>query len=93
MINSFPGYEYVSVGCWPKNQENIEAYEKAEADGHTLTNARRNMYHGEDVGFGGYVYAEPGIYPRTVTLDVSGMHPASILALNCLGDYTKITKR
>ena len=48
-----------------------------------------NMYRGEDVGYGGYVYAEPGMYGRTVCFDVSGMHPASIRALNCFGDYTK----
>ena len=48
-----------------------------------------NMYRGEDVGSGGYVYAEPGMYGRTVCFDVSGMHPASIRALNCFGDYTK----
>ena len=48
-----------------------------------------NLYRGEDVGFGGYVYANPGMYGRTVCFDVSGMHPASIRALNCLGDYTK----
>ena len=48
-----------------------------------------NMYRGEDVGFGGYVYAEPGMYGRTVCFDVSGMHPASIRALNAFGEYTK----
>lgn len=48
-----------------------------------------NMYRGEDVGFGGYVYAEPGMYGRTICFDVSGMHPASIRAMNCFGDYTK----
>ena len=48
-----------------------------------------NIYKGEDVGFGGYVYAEPGMYGRTVCFDVSGMHPASIRALNLFGDYTK----
>ena len=48
-----------------------------------------NMYRGEDVGFGGYVYAEPGMYGRTVCFDVSGMHPASIRSLNCFGEYTK----
>ena len=48
-----------------------------------------NMYKGEDVGFGGYVYAEPGMYGRTVCFDVSGMHPASIRALNLFGEYTK----
>lgn len=48
-----------------------------------------NMYKGEDVGFGGYVYAKPGMYGRTVCFDVSGMHPASIRSLNCFGEYTK----
>lgn len=48
-----------------------------------------NMYRGEDVGMGGYVYAQPGMYGRTVCFDVSGMHPASIRSLNCLGEYTK----
>lgn len=48
-----------------------------------------NMFKGEDIGFGGYVYAKPGMYGRTVCFDVSGMHPASIRALNCFGEYTK----
>lgn len=48
-----------------------------------------NIYKGEDVGFGGYVWALPGLYGRTVCFDVSGMHPASIRALNCFGEYTK----
>ena len=48
-----------------------------------------NMYKGEDVGFGGYVWAKPGMYGRTKCYDVSGMHPASIRALNCFGEYTK----
>lgn len=53
-------------------------------DGHS-----HNMYRGEDVGFGGYVFAVPGMYGRTVCYDVSGMHPASIRALNLFGDLTK----
>lgn len=48
-----------------------------------------NMYKGEDVGFGGYVWAKPGMYGRTKCYDVSGMHPASIRALNAFGEYTK----
>jgi len=52
-------------------------------------NKPHNIYKGEDVGFGGYVYAEPGMYGRTVCFDVSGMHPASIRAMNCFGEYTK----
>lgn len=48
-----------------------------------------NMFRGEDVGKGGYVWAKPGMYGRTVTLDVSGMHPSSIIALNYFGEYTQ----
>ena len=51
-------------------------------------NKAHNMYRGEDVGFGGYVFSKPGMYGRTVVLDVSGMHPASIRAMNYFGDYT-----
>ena len=47
-----------------------------------------NMYRGTDVGFGGYVYAEPGMYGNVVTLDVGNMHGASIIALDKFGVYT-----
>ena len=48
-----------------------------------------NMYRGVDVGFGGYVYAEPGMYTNVALLDVANMHGASIVALNLLGEYTQ----
>lgn len=48
-----------------------------------------NMYRGEDVGFGGYVYSEPGIYTDVALLDVASMHPHSIKQLNLFGKYTK----
>ena len=48
-----------------------------------------NMYRGTDVGFGGYVYAEPGMYTNVALLDVASMHPHSIIALNYFGEYTK----
>lgn len=46
------------------------------------------MYRGTDVGYGGYVYAEPGIYTNVALLDVASMHPHSIIAMNCFGEYT-----
>ena len=52
-------------------------------------NKWHNMYRGTDVGFGGYVYAEPGMYTNVALLDVGNMHGASIIALNKFGDYTK----
>lgn len=49
----------------------------------------KNMYRGIDLGMGGYVYAEPGMYTNVALLDVASMHPHSILAMNCFGEYTK----
>ena len=51
-----------------------------------------NMFHGVDVGFGGFVFSKPGIYYNVKCYDVSGMHPASIIALNCFGEHTKTFK-
>lgn len=47
-----------------------------------------NMYCGEDVGFGGYVYANPGMYGRTKCYDIAGMHPCSAIALGIMGTDT-----
>jgi hypothetical protein len=49
----------------------------------------KSTYRGEEVGEGGYVYAEPGMYEDVALLDVASMHPASIVQLNLLGKYTK----
>ena len=48
----------------------------------------KNMYMGEDASFGGYVYAEPGVYTNVALLDVASLHPHSIKELNLFGDYT-----
>ncbi len=51
----------------------------------------RNMYRGVDLGFGGCVIAEPGMYLEpTITFDISGMHPATIIALNLFGEKTEL---
>ena len=51
----------------------------------------KSMYRGEDVGDGGYVYSEPGIYNNVALLDVASMHPASLIAMDCFGEqYTKV---
>lgn len=52
-------------------------------------NKPHNMYRGTDLGFGGYVHAEPGIYLNVALLDIASLHPHSILAMNCFGEYTK----
>lgn len=49
----------------------------------------KNMYRGDDLGKGGYVYAEPGMYWNVALLDIASLHPNSIRAMNCFGKYTK----
>ena len=50
----------------------------------------KSTYRGEEVGEGGYVYAEPGIHCNVALLDIASMHPASIIAEELFGPvYTK----
>jgi hypothetical protein len=52
--------------------------------------AGKSTYRGEEVGEGGYVYSEPGIYANVALLDVASMHPSSIIAEELFGPlYTK----
>jgi len=51
-------------------------------------NKMHNMYRGVDLGFGGYVYAEPGIYRNVALLDIASLHPNSAIQLNYFGKYT-----
>lgn len=52
-------------------------------------NKPHNMYRGTDLGFGGYVYAEPGTYTNVALLDIASLHPHSIIAMNCFGEHTQ----
>lgn len=50
----------------------------------------KSLYKGYEVGEGGFVYAEPGMYGHVGLFDVESMHPSSIENLNLFGDkYTK----
>lgn len=50
----------------------------------------KSTYRGEEVGEGGYVYAEPGMYGNVALLDVASMHPSSVIAEQLFGkEYTK----
>lgn len=49
----------------------------------------KNFYRGDDLGKGGYVYAEPGMYGNVALLDVASMHPNSAINLNAFGEYTQ----
>ena len=49
----------------------------------------KSTYRGEEVGEGGYVYSEPGMYWNVALLDIASMHPSSVVAENLFGDeYT-----
>lgn len=50
-----------------------------------------STYQGEEVGEGGYVYAEPGIYFDIALLDIASMHPHSTIMEVLFG--VKYTKR
>lgn len=43
----------------------------------------KSTYRGEEVGEGGYVYAEPGVHVNVALLDVASMHPHSMIT-ECL---------
>ena len=49
----------------------------------------KSTYRGEEVGEGGYVYAEPGHHENVALLDIASMHPTSIENLQLFGPYTK----
>ena len=42
-----------------------------------------STYRGEEVGEGGYVYAEPGMYGNVALLDIASMHPHTLIS-ECL---------
>jgi hypothetical protein len=50
-----------------------------------------STYRGEEVGEGGYVYAEPGIHENAALLDVTSMHPHSTMLEVLFG--VKFTRR
>jgi hypothetical protein len=50
----------------------------------------KSTYRGEEVGEGGYVYSEPGMYGNVALLDIASMHPSSIVAEELFGrEYTQ----
>lgn len=53
------------------------------------TKKYHNMYRGTDIGFGGYIISNPGIYGNVALLDVASLHPNSIISMNYFGEYTQ----
>jgi len=52
----------------------------------------KSTYRGEEVGEGGYVYSEPGMYDNVPVLDIVSMHPTSAIVMNVFGPYTPLYK-
>lgn len=72
----FPRYEYKYIISYSK-------------DGKKEKGAFKSLYRGEEVGEGGYVYAEPGIHFNVALLDIASMHPHSAIAEWLFGKYTQ----
>jgi hypothetical protein len=53
----------------------------------------KNMFRGVDLGRGGWVYGDPGIYINAALLDIASMHPNSAVALMFFGKHTENFKQ
>lgn len=53
----------------------------------------KNMFRGVDLGRGGWVYGDPGIYLNVALLDIASMHPNSAVALMFFGKHTENFKQ
>ena len=81
---------YSSDGAYnPHNKFEGYEYRRLDRPGEKDDGRMHNMYRGVDLGYGGYVYAEPGMYADIGLLDVASLHPNSIIQLNLFGEYTK----
>ena len=75
----------------PQSQFNYPDLKK-KFPGYKFENGKSTL-NGIEVGEGGRVYANPGIYYNVVTYDVASMHPSSIIAENGFGKYTEKFKQ
>lgn len=69
--NCYPEYRYVRQTTVNKKGATVITY--------------HNMYRGVDMGFGGYVYANPGMYGKAKTLDSASHHPHTMENEGLLG--------
>lgn len=80
LLPYFPGYYFGPSDKAP-------AFEWVDEDENPMPGQSKSgyvsIYQGEEVGEGGYVYAEPGMYGNVALLDIASMHPHSVIA-ECL---------
>lgn len=74
------GKPTAEIGCFPGYK-----FESSSETG----GKPRNMYRGDDLGFGGWVYANPGYWRNVALIDVASMHPWSAINLRYFGEKTK----
>ena len=82
------GVETYALPCKDDTEYTVFKNGKPYFPGYTFDHGK-SIYRGEEVGEGGYVYAEPGMHWNVALLDIASMHPSSIVAENLFGDeYT-----
>jgi energy-coupling factor transporter ATP-binding protein EcfA2 len=89
LSETFPGYKFTTWREYYKKYPEYIPDDKKLYEERLSDNTIRNLYRGTDLGFGGYVYAEPGMYVLAALLDIASLHPHSIIAMNCFGKYTQ----
>ena len=78
----------IIFGDDPNPQSKFNYVQLAEMfEGYEYNNGT-STYRGEEVGEGGYVYSEPGMYNNVALIDVASMHPNSLINMNHFGIYT-----
>ena len=80
---------YLIVGNDPRPQDKFVYTDLSEIFPGYKYDAGKSTYRGEEVGEGGYVHSEPGMYTDVALLDIASMHPTSAIELNMFGQYTK----
>lgn len=86
--NGLPLYrDYIPGEVLPKGYSILPFFQGYEFK------AGKSTYMGEEIGEGGKVYGEPGMYSNVWDGDVTGQHPSSIIAEMLFGPkYTKAFK-
>lgn len=92
-------YRFIGDTAYIATQDVDDIYTAFDADGRPIfpgyefkrgdNGKATSTYRGEEVGEGGYVYSEPGVYENVALLDIASMHPSSIIAEQLFGEtYT-----
>lgn len=70
-----------NINAFPEYEMRIEKDARGQ-------NRYKNFYRGIEIGRGGYIYSEPGVYENIALLDSESHHPVSAIMLNYMGEYT-----